>query len=175
MGRVKCPLPVKLVVGMISAKVELFQQAQEKLSQEFGIVDFESKIIPFAHTDYYAEEMGENLKRKFISFQELIAPEEIVDIKIFTNDLEEKFLYPGSHRRQINLDPGYIEASKLVLATTKNHQHRLYLRKGIYGEVTLRYAKKSFQPWEWTYPDYQTEDYLEIFNCIRTLYRPQGE
>jgi len=68
------------------------------------------------------------------------------------------------------LDPGYLEEAKLVLATTKNYQHRLYLGRGIYGEVTLRYTKKSFRSWEWTYPDYKTENYLEVFDCIRKLY-----
>jgi len=170
MGEVKRPLPVKLIVGMIAAKVDLFLQAQEKLSQQFGIIDFESRIIPFTHTDHYEMEIGKNLKRKFVSFSKLIAPEDIADVKIFTNDLEKQFLYPGSRRRQVNLDPGYMEAAKLVLATTKNHQHRIYLGKGIYGEITLRYTKKSFRAWEWTYPDYRTEDYLQIFNCIRKLY-----
>jgi hypothetical protein len=169
MGEIRYPAPVKLVVGMISAKVELFSQVQEKLFRRFGDIDFESELIPFTYSDYYNTEMGETLKRKFISFMELIKPEEIVNIKIFTNDLEKEFLYAGSIRRRINLDPGYLEAGKLVLATTKNHQHRIYLGKGIYGEVTLRYTKKSFQSWEWTYPDYRSEDYLRIFNKIREL------
>jgi len=171
MGKVKLPAPVKLIVGMIAAKVELFQQAQKKLSRRFGNIDFESELIPFPYTDYYELEMGKDLKRKFIAFKELIKPEDIVEIKIATNNLEKEFFYAGSGRRRINLDPGYLEAGKLVLATTKNHQHRLYLGKGIYGEVTLRYTKKSFQPWEWTYPDYRTEDYLRIFNTIRELYQ----
>ncbi len=171
MGKVKLPAPVKLVVGMISAKVELFHQVEAILSRRFGDIDFESELIPFTHTDYYDTEIGGNLKRKFISFKELIKPEDIADIKIFTNDLEKKFLYAGSGRRRINLDPGYLEAAKLVLATTKNHQHRIYLGKGIYGEVTLRYTKKSFQPWEWTYPDYRSAKYLQIFNTIRELYQ----
>jgi len=170
MGEVKLPLPVKLVVGMISAKIELFRQVQERLSEKFGAIDYESRIIPFTYTDYYGKELGENLKRKFISFEKLVDPGEIANIKIFTNNLEAKFLYPDSLRRQINLDPGYLEEAKLVLATTKNYQHRLYLGRGIYGEVTLRYTKKSFRSWEWTYPDYKTENYLEVFDCIRKLY-----
>jgi len=114
--------------------------------------------------------MGKNLSRKFISFKHLIDPERLVSIKLFTNKLEEKFLWPGSSRRKINIDPGYLTLSKLILATTKDFSHRIYLGSGIYAEVTLRYLKnKGFQPWEWTYPDYRSKEYLEIFNQLRSL------
>jgi hypothetical protein len=76
-------------------------------------------------------------------------------------------------RRRINLDPGYVDLSKLVLATTKNHQHRLYLGQGVYGEVTLRFTRKSFRPWEWTYPDYRSEHYVQFFNEVRNTYLEQ--
>ena len=143
MGKVKEPLPVKLVVGMISGEDSLFEQAEKKLTQEFGLVDFTSSPLPFDCTDYYERKMQINLKRKFISFTSLIDPAKIVEIKLFTNQLEENFLYPHSKQRRLNLDPGYITLAKLVLATSKNFQHRIYLRKGIYAEITLRYNLPS--------------------------------
>ena len=85
--------------------------------------------------------------------------------------MEEALASDG--KRRINLDPGYISQSKLVLATTKNHGHRIYLGKGIYAEVTLRYRNKAFRPWEWTYPDYRTEEYVEILEEIRSIYVDQ--
>jgi len=174
MGKVKQPVPVKLIVGMISAEEVLFEEAEKRLIQKFGYVDFRSSILPFHYTDYYEREMGKNLKRRFIIFQRLIDPGCIARIKLFTNELEENFLHPHSFSRRINLDPGYICLSKLVLATTKNQQHRLYLRDGIYGEVTLRYKKgKGFEPRQWTYPDYRSKEYIEIFNYIRKIYRAQ--
>jgi len=174
MGKVKQPVPVKLIVGMLSAEEALFEKVEEKLSQKFGSIDFRSPILPFRHTDYYEREMGKDLKRKFISFQHLIDPGYIPKIKLFTNELEEDFLYPHSSDRRINLDPGYVCLSKLVLVTTKDHQHRLYLGEGIYGEVTLKYKRRNgFQPWQWTYPDYKSKPYLEIFNHIREIYRGQ--
>ncbi|MFH1563398.1 MAG: DUF4416 family protein [Nitrospirota bacterium] len=186
MGTISQPKPVKLIVGMISASPELFGMAQDKLKEKFGEVDFISPILPFDATDYYCEEMGTGLQRMFISFEKLIDPCELADIKIFTNLLEEDFslnneaslnevsLYKASlPKRRINLDPGYISLSKLVLATTKDHQHRIYLRDGIYAEVTLRFRAKRFQTWEWTYPDYKTQAYLEIFGHIRKLYVEQ--
>jgi len=171
MGKVKEPLPVKLVVGMISGEDSLFEQAEKKLTQEFGLVDFTSSPLPFNCTDYYKKKMQINLKRKFISFASLIDPAKIVEIKLFTNQLEENFLYPHSKQRRLNLDPGYITLAKLVLATSKNFQHRIYLRKRIYAEITLRYKKgKGFTCWEWTYPDYRSKEYIEIFNHLREIY-----
>lgn len=171
MGKVKEPLPVKLVVGMISGEESLFEQAEKKLTQEFGLVDFTSSPLPFNCTDYYEKKMQINLKRKFISFASLIDPAKIVEIKLFTNQLEENFLYPHSKQRRLNLDPGYITLAKLVLATSKNFQHRIYLRKGIYAEITLRYKRgKGFTCWEWTYPDYRSKEYIEIFNHLREIY-----
>ncbi len=174
MGKVKEPLPVKLVVGMISGEESLFEQAEKKLTQEFGSIDFTRSPLPFNCTDYYKEKMQINLKRKFIGFSSLINPAKIVEIKLFTNQLEENFLYPHSKQRRLNLDPGYITLAKLVLATSKNFQHRIYLGKGIYAEITLRYKRgKGFTCFEWTYPDYRSKEYIEIFNHLREIYRHQ--
>ena len=174
MEKVKEPLPVKLVVGMISGEESLFKQAEKKLTQQFGSVDFTSSLLPFNCTDYYEKKMRINLKRKFISFTSLINPARIVEIKLFTSWLEESFLCPHSKQRRLNLDPGYITLAKLVLATSKNFQHRIYLGKGIYAEVTLRYKRgKGFTYWEWTYPDYRSKKYIEIFDHLREIYRHQ--
>lgn len=171
MGKIKKPQLVKLIVGMISASEELFTQVEEKLKEKFGKIDFSSQTLPFDITDYYCKEMGDNLLRKFISFEELIDPVRLADIKIFTNIIEEEFSV--NSKRRINLDPGYISLSKLILATTKDYQHRIYLKDGIYAEVTLRFKFGCFQPWEWTYPDYRMKEYQEIFLCIRKLYVEQ--
>jgi len=163
--------PVKLVVGMFTNRLELFKETLRALKKRFGPVDYESPPLPFNKTDYYEEEFGKELKRKFYSFRKLIRAEDLPKIKIFTNNLEKKFTERG--KRSINLDPGYLAPAKLVLATTKDYQHRIYYGKGIYGEVTLKYKKGSFTPWEWTYPDYRTKEYIEIFNHIRKIYMKQ--
>ena len=131
-------------------------------------------MIAFDHTDHYQKEMGVNLKRQFVSFQHLAKPEWLIKVKCFANRLERK-LSAGSTKsnRQINIDPGYISAGKLVLATNKNHQHRIYLGKGIYAEVTLRFTKECLRPYQWTYPDYRTEACITIFNKIRNIYLTQ--
>jgi hypothetical protein len=171
MGEAKKHLPVKLVVGMISGRKPLFDAAQRELIAQFGPLDYESALMPWEFTDYYSKELGENLWRKFLGFERLIDPEGLAGIKLFTNRLEAKFSEGGA--RRINLDPGYLDSAKLVLATTKNRDHRIYIGQGIFAEVTLHFRGKSFRAWEWTYPDYATPEYITIFNEIRALYREQ--
>lgn len=160
--------PVKLITGIIFKDEDLRIEAEKALRRRFGKLDFESKIMDFDYTDHYEQEMGKNLSRKFISFKRLIKPEKLAGIKRFTNSLESRFSLDG--KRKINLDPGYLDANKLVLATTKDWGHRIYLRKGIYAEVTLYFQNKTFKGWEWTYPDYKGEDYICIFNALRKEY-----
>ncbi len=171
MGKIKIHSPVKLITGFIFKDEPVLEQAVSFLERRFGKMDFESPALKFIHTDYYQAEFGKDLSRKFVSFKKLISPDELARIKIFTNKIEEK-LSQGS-RRRINIDPGYLDLAKLVLATTKDYAHRIYLNKGIYAEVTLVYQDKMFKPQSWTYPDYRTTEYLEIFNRIRDIYAQQ--
>jgi hypothetical protein len=173
MGEIRNPSPVKLIVGFISGEQKLFQEIEPYLKRKFGEVDFRSQILPFTHTQYYNAEFGDNLLRYFISFKKLIQPQDLVQIKLFTNKIEHKFL--NASRRRINIDPGYISESKLVLATTKNYSHRIYLGKGIFAEVTLYFKEHQFLPWPWTYPDYKSPEYQKIFQHIRNLYLAQKE
>lgn len=171
MGKAREPEPVKLVVSMFTADQELFAPVQARLEQMFGPIDFRSELFPFTHTDYYTEEFGTGLVRQFCTFERLIRPDWLPEIKISTNGLEEEYAIAG--KRRINIDPGYVSLSKLVLATTKDHAHRVYVGRGIYAEVTLRYQQKAFQPWPWTYPDYASPPYLRLFEEIRRRYRMQ--
>ncbi len=174
MGKIIGHEPVKLIVGLIGEE-ELFAAVRERLTKKFGRTDYISRIIDFDFTAYYEPEMGTGLKRQFISFAKTIRPEDLAGIKRYTNKLESRFI-SAKDRRRVNIDPGYLTLSKLVLATTKDHQHRIYLGKGMFAEVTLRFRGKTFAPWEWTYPDYRTEVYIDIFNRIRALfYREKKE
>ena len=104
----------------------------------------------------------------------MIDAENIIGVKLTVRNVEKQFSDAEGSRR-INLDPGYVSGAKLVLSTTKNYDHRIYLKDGIYAEVTLHYRNGTFLPWEWTYPDYRTEEYIKIFNHIRRLYLDQLE
>ena len=174
MRKIKKPLPVKLIMGMISPNADLFDQLTQTLVEKFGPVDLKSNVFNFDKTDYYEEEMGKNLKRRFLSFCELIETRGLVEIKLFTNSLEEKFsLSKDEPSRLINLDPGYLDCTKLVLANTKDSPNRIYLRERIYAEITLYFSQGTFKFRPWTFPDYKTREYIETFNQIRKLYISQ--
>jgi hypothetical protein len=171
MGEVKKRQAVKLIIGFIFKEEKSLETAENLLKQNFGKIDFESSVLPFEHTDYYESEFGKALKRKFISFEKLFPAQNLPKIKVLTNAVEKKLAIDS--RRTINIDPGYLDLSKLVLASTKDYKHRIYLDQGIYAEITLFYQDKSFQVWEWTFPDYRTKDYIAIFNQIRAIYSRQ--
>jgi len=168
MGKARKPKAVKLIVGMLAKSQKLFDIAEEFFIKEYGPVDYKSPAISFGYTDYYEKEMGSPLKRKFISFKKTVSPEIIAKIKLFANSIEETL--SADKKRRINIDPGYVSDSKLVLATTKDYFHRIYLNYGIYAEVTLKWRKGSFEPFEWTYPDYRSKEYIAILNHIRNFF-----
>jgi len=118
--------------------------------------------------------MGAPIYRYFLSFKKLIEPSEIAAAKVKTNELEPAFAsdYPNI-RRPINLDPGYLEQSKIVLASTKNFYHRLLISGGIYAEVTLHFEEGAWQSFPWTFPDYKTNRYHPFLTALRDLYRNQ--
>ena len=171
MSKLKKPKPVKLIMSIIFKEKEILNAVMQELSSIFGQMDFASEILPFNFTDYYCKEMGKPLKRQFISFLKLIPPETLPEIKHETNKVELK--YSKEEKRQANIDPGYITAERLVLATGKNFTHRIYLRDGVYADLTLIYQNKDFRPLSWTYPDYASPGIREIFKQIREKYLSQ--
>ena len=171
MSKLKKPKPVKLIMSIIFKEKEILNAVMQELSSIFGQMDFASEILPFNFTDYYCKEMGKPLKRQFISFLKLISPETLPEIKHETNKVELK--YSKEEKRQANIDPGYITAERLVLATGKNFTHRIYLKDGVYADLTLIYQNKDFRPLSWTYPDYASPGIREIFKQIREKYLSQ--
>lgn len=171
MGAIKKHPCVKLIIGFIFKEEAVLKKAEDILESQFGRIDFASQILAFKHTDYYKNEFGAGLKRKFIAFKKLILPQELSKLKIITNQIEKRLAH--LRQRRINIDPGYLDMAKLVLASTKDYRHRIYLNKGIYAEITLFYQDKTFKSWEWTYPDYKSAEYITIFNKIRESYAKQ--
>ncbi|MCD6320053.1 MAG: DUF4416 family protein [Candidatus Desulfofervidaceae bacterium] len=168
MSVLKPPLPAKLIMSLIFHEPEQYKQVIEELSHLFGSLDFISEVLPFDHTDYYYAEMGKPLWRRLISFESLISPEDLPSIKNKTNALEKNFTREG--KREVNIDPGYLTAERLVLATGKNYTHRIYLKDGVYADLTLIYQKGDFQPLPWTYPDYAGESIKGLLRLIRKKY-----
>lgn len=171
MGKSTSPAQAKLVIGLIFKDEGFLKKAEGILRLHFGPIDFESPTLPFNYTNYYQKEFGSGLSRKFIAFKKLIPSQNLAAIKILTNKIENKF--SQKDQRKINIDPGYLTMAKLVLASTKDYCHRIHLNMGIFAEITLVYQNKSFQPLEWTYPDYRSAQYLRIFQQIRDIYAQQ--
>lgn len=140
--------------------------------RRYGPLDSRTGPWNFSETEYYNHEMGSGLLRSFISFQKLIHQPSIAEAKIFTNRIEQRFAGPEKNRT-VNIDPGYITMPNICLATTKEFQHRVHVRKGIYVENTLRMRKGDLADWEWTYPDFRTKRYKEYFMTVRSLYAGQ--
>ncbi|MEI7590147.1 MAG: DUF4416 family protein [Deltaproteobacteria bacterium] len=161
----------KLFSSIFASDTTLFDVAIKKMSLDFGNVDFVSAIQKFDYTNYYQNEFGEFLSRRFVSFKKLICPEELVNIKIRTNEIEKDFI--ANNHRCVNIDPGYIALQHVILATCKGFAHRPYLRDGIYADLTLVYQDKNYKALEWTYPDYANENTREMFGKIRAVYHEQ--
>ncbi|MCG3138383.1 MAG: hypothetical protein HJJLKODD_02246 [Phycisphaerae bacterium] len=176
MGMIKPPKASKLFVGVLTGDPDLWHRAENFLVRDFGPIDHRSPLWPFAHTNYYRDELGEQVQRCFVSFERLIRPENIAEIKRFTNDIETRLAEEVNglpELRPVNLDPGYLTLSKVVLATTKDHAHRIYLQRGIFAEVTLHYQDHGWRSWPWTYPDYAADTYHGFFEQMRQLLKNQ--
>ncbi|MBI5970715.1 MAG: DUF4416 family protein [Deltaproteobacteria bacterium] len=165
---------VKLAVSLVAADEGLFMRAIEALSSRFGQMDFLSETSPFDRTDYYEEEFGGGLKRRFVSFEDLVPPDGggLAQIKLFTNGVEDEFLAPGGKRR-INIDPGIVSLERFVLATCKNFTHRIYLKDGVWADLTLIYTARGFKDLPWTYPDYRVDVMKSWLRQIRARYARQ--
>ena len=171
MSRPQAAEPVKLVMSLFAVGRDVLHDVLGCLIETYGMADFISSLLPFEYTPYYAAEMGPSLLRRFVSFENLIRPECLPDIKNLTNLLEERFAV--GERRTVNIDPGYVAKAHLILATGKGYTHRPYLRDGIYADLTLMYSHKTFRTLPWTYPDYAEKSCIEMFNKIRARYVEQ--
>jgi hypothetical protein len=169
MGEITKPSQVLLLVAVSSCHEEAFHWARQRATQQFGQLATASTLFDFNETDYYLATMGPNLKKQFLICDEPFEPGRLSTIKQMTNDWEAEYaaLCQHSESRPLNLDPGYLTLAKLVLASTKDHAHRIYLNNGIYAEVTLAFRQGAWQKFAWTFPDYQREDYQQFFSQCR--------
>lgn len=160
--------PAKLVIGCFTKDKNLLIDVARKLCEPFSPPDVISPWLAFEYTDYYTPEMGSPLFRRLMAFSKLIQQEALADVKLFTNELEGRFSREG--KRLVNIDPGYLLTERFVLATGKNYTHRIYLRAGIYADLTLIYNKGRFRPLDWTYPDYAGEAIGRFLETVRDRY-----
>ncbi len=162
------PQRVELILGVIFADPDQLGPLEQELETRFSAIEARSAIFDFEATDYYEDEMGRGLKRIFYSFSDLIDPAGIVDIKIDTNRIEDDLARDG--RRGVNIDPGYMDSHKLVLASAKFQGQKIYLGKGVYADPTL-YYDKGWKPYDWGFPDFKSGRYDEFLTGVRRSYR----
>jgi hypothetical protein len=172
-------MPVLRFAGLLAGSREQLAAVRYELTQWYGRIEAESEVIPWEFTQYYEDQMGDNLLRQWVRFDTLFAPEHLAKCKLETNMAEtllaRQFGDAGKGgakgvSRPINIDPGYVHKYKVVLATTKDHSHRVYLREGIYAEVTLHWGPNVWEPWPWTYADYKTPAATAFFDAARAAY-----
>jgi hypothetical protein len=170
MWELRNPQPVKLIVGILAADETALAAAVKAISKSFGVIDLTSDVWPFTQTDYYKDELGPNALRQFVSLEKLIDPGKLAQIKHDTNSLEQQLAdsLKLSLPRPVNLDPGFIEPSKLILASTKNFSHRIYIGNKMFAEVTLMYEKGHWRHFEYTFPDYRQSCYHNFLTKVRT-------
>jgi hypothetical protein len=175
MGTPREPKPAKFFVALLSSDSELLTAVEKDLSTILGAVDARSEVWAWTVSNFYEKEMGAGLRRRFLAFEPLASPGDLARIKLLTQQVEDKYRdttadLPG---RRVNLDPGYIDAFKLVLASTKNASQRVYLHSGIYAEATLMYFDGAFHGLAHTYPDYLWPATLAFLTSLRAEYLAQ--
>jgi hypothetical protein len=167
------PDPALLVVAYFSRHLEALAWGRQQLQELFGPVALTSQPYDFQQTAYYEGAMGPRLQKQLLAFNLLIAPDDLAEVKLRTNEMEAQLArarkYPEA--RPLNLDPGVLTLGKFMLATTKDQAHRVYLRDGIYAEVTLRFEGGAFEPWPWTYADYRLAEVRGFLKEARDFYR----
>ncbi|HNX27005.1 MAG TPA: DUF4416 family protein [Phycisphaerae bacterium] len=166
MAEIFQPQPVKLICAIIARNEDYAAKAAAELENLYGPADVVSESFPFDMTDYYENQMGSGLLRKFLAFERLIDPSGLADIKRATNDIEKKLAVGADVPRPVNLDPGYVALSRLVLASMKDFSHRIYLGGGVYGEITLMY-RGGWKTLEWTFPDFASGRYFDFLTRSR--------
>ncbi|MBN1590299.1 MAG: DUF4416 family protein [Pirellulales bacterium] len=180
MGRPTAHPPALLLMAAFSRHDEALDWARRRAEETWGSVVRESSWFVFDDTDYYAPTMGPGLHKVFWLFdstaREPFDPAALVDVKRSTNDWEDEYAALSKHddRRPLNLDPGYLTLGKLVLASTKDFAHRIYLGRGIYAEITLYYRHGRWESHPWTFADYRRADYQEFFTECREYLKKNG-
>ncbi len=169
MSRRAVPQPAKLLASVIYRDEERFAEARRLFSERVGAVERVSGIFPFDFTEYYAREMGAPLARRFLVAADPVARDVLAAVKAAAERIEEALAVDG--RRTVNVDPGLLTEENFILATGKNYSHRVYLRDGVFADLTLVYARGAFQALPWTYPDYASEAVRAFLADVRSAHR----
>lgn len=171
MARPQAATPVKLLVAVLWATADALQAALDALQATWGPMDFTGADRPFDRTDYYLQEMGAGLQRRLIAFAELVPPESLRAAKLRSNSIEDQL--SAQRGRCVNLDIGYLDHNKIVLASVKYAGQKIHLGDGVYADLVARYKHGRYQPFEWTFPDFRDGRYDGELAQLRQIYLQQ--
>ncbi len=166
------PVPVKYFIAVLRG-THAMADIEAVLQSHIGTIDFNSNDYPFDQTNYYEAEMGQGLARRLVTFTVLRSPEELAPLKILTNQLEQEHFSTASKQRTANLDIGYLDHNKLILASMKGLGQKIYLSQGVYADMVARYKSGRYQPFEWSFPDFKDGRYDAEWASIRKRYLQQ--
>ena len=184
MAKAREHTPALRFVAIFSADVQAIERACELAQQAWGSCFRQSDDLPFDQTRYYFSAMGQPLYKRLVAFQKPIDPTELVESKQQSNLWETQIQQEFEARaagaqnevveRVVNIDPGYLTEAKVVLATMKDRDHRLYMGQGVFAEVTLFFQLPGrWVDSRWTYPDYKLPAYHDFFMACRQYLRDQ--
>jgi hypothetical protein len=171
MGAVAPPAAVQPVIGVLAASLDLLAAARAAVASSVAAIALASEPTEWTQSDYYRREMGATIWRQYLALDRRMGPHELADLKRLTNRLEDR--WRGPRGRAVNLDPGYLDLLRVVLASTKDAAHRVAIGAGCYAEATLHFVHGRFQPWPYTYPDYAGDDALDFFTRVRERFRAE--
>jgi len=163
--------PVKRLVALLGREEAACQRARRLLERQWGPLDFSGDAHPFDVTDYYTPEMGPGLQRRLLAFARLMPPEQLREFKLACNDIERELSRDG--RRLVNLDAGYLDHSKLVLASMKFAGQKIHLGSGVWADLILRWERGAWRPFPWSFPDFRDGRYQQELSALRRLYLEQ--
>jgi len=167
----KTPSAAGLLFSVIYREEEDFEKTLRTISDRVGRIEYTSGPFPFDRTDYYAKEMGAPLFRRFLLAADEVGREDLVQAKLAAESIEAEFSVDG--KRNVNIDPGLLTDENVVLATGKNYSHRIYLRDGVFADLTLVFEKGEYRSLPWTYPDFASPEIRTFLTMLRTLCRAE--
>lgn len=174
MGAPRQAGPVQYFSGLLSAEIDLLDSVEDDLRSIFGPIASRSETLAWTESTFYQAEMGTGLLRRFVSFAALHSPGELAGFKLQTQLIESRYCRANPARgRRINVDPGYLDSFKVVLASTKNAGQRIYLGSGIYAEATLMYHTGNWHGLPYTYRDYLWPETRQFLSALRAAYLEQ--
>jgi len=169
MPQIAKPAPVLRLCSCLTAAIDLLPRAEAELEAEFGPIAMKSAPFPFDTSDYYHAEMGADLKRFWYCFKELCAAESLPDSRHASGRIEELFRDAG--KRRVNLDPGYLDYGKLVLASLKEAPDKIYLGRGVWAHTCLQFRDGRFVAPDHSFPDFMDGRFDFFMTEARALYK----